>query len=216
MSRITDIKPQKFSKGGPRFNIFIDEKFAFGLPAETLVKAGLKIDQDISPSEIDKLIKENDFIRVYDLALKFLSFRPRSEKELNDWFSRKQIGEETKKMADQKLKKYGYVNDEEFAKWWIEQRMEFKASGKKLLRMELKQKGIPEEIITRLLDGYIAKNTEIELARKVVEKKMKILKGLSKQEIRQKLTQALARRGFSWEVTKQVIDEKIGKGYNPF
>lgn len=204
--QITDIKPQKREK---RFNIYIDGKFSFGLDADTLIKSGIQINQEISQEEIEKLVKENEYLKFYDHALKFLSYRPRSEKELRDWFRRKEVGEETQKMITDKLKHLGFLNDEEFAKWWIEQRTSFRPSGARLLKMELKQKGISDEIMAKWLDGYMAQGNEKELIKKVVEKKLKSLKHLKEPELKQKLFQALARRGFSWEIIKEVLGEVL-------
>lgn len=208
MPQITAIKPQKRQN---RFNIFVDGQFAFGLDADTLVKSGLKIDQEISQDEIEKLVKENEFQKFYDRVLKFFSYRPRSEKELHDWFFKKQVGELTQKLIREKLEQQGYLNDEEFAKWWIEQRMSFRPAGARLLAMELRQKGVKKDLIARLLDCYIAKDSEIELAKKVMEKKLKTLRNLSPQKMREKLAAALLRRGFTWETIKEVIDP-AGRG----
>ena len=210
MPLITDIKPQKNNK---RFNIYLDGQFAFGLPAETLVKAGLKIDQEISEEKIERLIKEDDFVRIYNRVLKFLSFRPRSEKELKDWSKKKNVGEETQKLVYQRLKHLGYLNDEEFAKWWIEQRTTFRPSGARLIALELRQKGVPREIIDKLLfSSPSALITERAQALKIAKKKRERLKGLSHREAREKLGAFLARRGFSWETIEEVlVDEKLGK-----
>ena len=206
MPIITAIKPQK--RAG-RVNVFVDGRFAFSLAAETLVKAALKINQEISPEEIQKLIEEDDFLKVYDRALKFLSFRPRSEKELKDWFFKKNIGEETQKLIFQRLKDLGYINDEEFAKWWIEQRMTFRPTGERLLLLELRQKGIAPELIATLLSSYVAKGSELELAKKVAEKKMRPLRNLPVPELKQKLMTRLARRGFAWETIEEALDEVL-------
>lgn len=209
MPVITDIKPQKRKN---RFNIYVDGRFSFGLDADTLVKSGLQINQEISQEEIEKLVKENEFVKVYDRVLKFFSYRPRSEKELRDWFKKKQIGEETQKLIYQKLKHLGYLDDEEFAKWWIEQRTTFRPSGTRLLALELRQKGVTREIIDQQLNNLAIKPfSEHDLAKKVAEKKLKTLKHYSCLEQKQKLASALARRGFSWETVKEVIDEKLEK-----
>lgn len=210
MPKITDIKPQKIKK---RFNIYLDGKFAFGLPAETLVKAGLKIDQKISEEKVEKLIKEDEFIKFYDRVLKFLSYRPRSEKELQDWFKKKKVGSETQKLIEKKLKKLGYFNDRDFAQWWIEQRMTFRPFGKRRLALELRQKGISREIIDEELAGL--KDEELsQLAEKVAKKKLKSLKNLPFFEARQKLTAFLARRGFGWEIIKEVVAKTLKRKYN--
>jgi len=202
--QITDIKPQKRKQ---RFNVYVDERFAFAVSAEALAKAGLKTNQEIPEEKIEELTKEDDFVKIYERVLKFFSFRPRSEKELRDWFRKKQIGEETQKLIYQKLRNLGYLDDEEFAKWWIEQRTTFRPSGLRLLTLELRQKGISKDLIAKLLNCHIVKDKEVELARKVAGKKLKLLKHLSDLELRQKLTAALIRRGFSFEVAKKVVDE---------
>lgn len=197
---------------GRRFNVYVDGKFTFGLDADILVKSDLKVNQEISQAIIEKLIKENEFAKAYERVLKFFSYRPRSEKELKDWFTKKQIGEELQKLLIQKLKDLGYLNDEEFARWWIEQRVTFKPAGKRLLNMELRQKGISSEIINQQLNNLAIKQfSEVELARRMVDKKLKSLKHLSGLELKQKLVAALGRRGFSWETIKEVVDGVLKK-----
>lgn len=205
MPLITDIRPQKKHRTGePRFNIYLDGQFYFALSAEALVKSGLKTDQILSQEQIEKLIKKNEFIKVYDLVLRFLSFRPRSEKELQDWFKKKEVGEETQKMVRGKLEHLGYINDEEFAKWWIEQRTNFRPMGKRAIEMELRQKGIPESLITNY---KLQITNEFSLAKKAAEKKVKLWQKLPSIQFRQKITAFLFRRGFSWETIEQMIDE---------
>jgi len=86
MSEVTAIEPQKKKE---RFNIFVDGKFAFGLDAETLVKSGLKVGQEISEKEIEKLVFENEVRKLMEKALHFLSFRPRSESEVSQYLRRR-------------------------------------------------------------------------------------------------------------------------------
>ena len=210
MPQITDIRPQKRRQ---RFNIYLDGKFGFALPAEALAKAGLKIDQVLSNKEIQQLIKENEFSKVYDRVLKFLSFRPRSEKELSDWFTKKQVGEETKKLVWKKLQSLGYINNEEFAKWWIEQRMTFRPMGKYAIARELKQKSVSSHLISQYLNILVSKSSEYDLAKKAAEKKMKVYKNLPSLEFRQKLSAFLARRGFSWETIGEVVNSFLHKKY---
>lgn len=218
MPRITKVSPQKRKK---RVNIFIDEKFAFGASLEILAKYNLQVGQKLSQEEIEKIIKEGEFQKVYDKALRFLSYRPRSEKEIKDYFYKKGVGEETQKLVLKKLKKTGLLDDKEFALWWIEQRMTFRPSGKRLLEQELRKKGINREIIEEILEeifkkeretqgaiaGRLYPSFELKLALKVAKKKLPTYRKLPFLEFRQKMTSFLARRGFSWEVIKEVIDK---------
>lgn len=210
MPIITDVKPQR-RKG--RFNIYINGKYGFSASAEALAKADLFINQEITSEKIEKLIKDDEFGKTFDNSLKFISFRPRSEKELQNWFKRKEVGEETQKLVIKKLKHLGFLNDEEFAKWWIEQRTEFHPSGMRLIKMELKQKGISDDIVSRIT-SHISPISEFELAKKVVEKKLPRLKNYKGQELRKKLQNLLAQRGFSWEIIKELVDSIVKKPDN--
>ncbi|MBI4999665.1 RecX family transcriptional regulator [Candidatus Gottesmanbacteria bacterium] len=151
---------------------------------------------------------QEEFTKFYDRALKFLSYRPRSEKELLNWFKKKKVSEKTQTLILLRLKEQNLVNDEEFVKWWIEQRTVFKPMGKYLIARELKQKGISQNIIDPLLHGSTVSLPEFDLAKKAAEKKIKTYKNLPPLEFRQKLSAFLARRGFSWEIVNDILSDQ--------
>lgn len=202
MSLITAIKPQKNKK---RFNIFIDGKFSLGLDVDTLVKEGLKENQEISSQDIEKLVKENEFQKLLDKALRFLSYRPRSEKEILDFLVRKQAGEETSKMVMVRLKDLEMVDDKAFSDWWVEQRKTFRPKGERGLKTELIKKGVNKELIKKATDGTI--NEEL-LARESLKRKMETFKKFPPEKYRQKIVSFLAYRGFSWDTIKKILDNK--------
>jgi regulatory protein len=153
----------------------------------------------------------DEFGRYYLKAIQFLSFRSRSIKEVRDnlikSLSKRKLPPETfeehKKIIEQVIERLGvqkFLNDTTFAMWWVEQRARNKPKSKMVLRMELKQKGISQDIITAVL------------SKKLVEKKIGRYKELPKAEIYKKLGGFLGRRGFSWEVTKRSIDEILDNG----
>lgn len=205
MPTITSIKPQKNRK---RFNIYLDGKFGFGVSAVALAKADLKVGQKLSRKEIEQLKEKDIKSKFYDRALKFLSYRPRSEKEMRDYLEKK--GGDTKVVEEitGKFKKQNLVDDRAFATWWIEQRSRFRPKGKYLLWLELLKKGIKKEIIE---DSLFSEKEELDLAKKAARKKVKSYKNLEPLEFRQKMTAFLARRGFNWEVIKKVLEEILKK-----
>lgn len=225
MPKITDIKEQKRKD---RFNIYLDGKFSFALSAEALVKADLSVDQEISNKEIEKLRNQDIEGKLYNRVLGFLSYRPRSEKEVRNYLLKKisvrQPGYRTVpgQLADQRqsafiesiverLKSQDLINDTNFTKWWIEQRQTFQPKGIWALKQELKQKGISENLIAKWLNGSMVEKTEVRGARKAAQKKLRILRSLTPRETRQKLTQFLAYRGFSYQTIKLVLDEILKK-----
>lgn len=153
----------------------------------------------------------DSFPKFYDRSLRFLSFRPRSEKEIADFLKKKKVGEATIKKILDKLKEYKFLDDREFARWLIEQRQGRKPRGKRLIEMELKQKGIAEPIIE---EAQNALSNQSELAKKALEKKVAVYRHLNRVKAYQKLSQFLLRRGFDWETVKGTIDEILKKEYN--
>lgn len=205
MPVITAIKPQKKRR---RFNVYLDGKFGFALSAGTLVKSGLATDQNLSQDEVKKLKDQNTETKFYDRTLRFLSYRPRSEKEIKDYLQRKKCQPKTITRIIKKLKKLDLINDQSFARWWIEQRIQLRPKGKQALRFELWQKGVEKEIVEACL---FSDKEESSLAKKVAQKKKKSYHHLKPLEFRQKMTAFLARRGFSWRIIKKTLEEILKK-----
>lgn len=204
MPQITKISSQKRKK---RVNVFLDGEFAFGLDVEALVKYNLKVGGRLSQTKIEKILKEGEFQKAYDQTLKFLSFRPRSEKEIQAYLTKKKVGPETKKMVISKLKQTKLLDDKEFALWWVEQRITFRPKGKIVLESELREKGIDREIIDSVLEKKLSDSFEEKLALRAAQKKMAVWQKLPPLKFHQKITAFLTRRGFSWKVIKKVVRE---------
>ncbi len=155
----------------------------------------------------------DDFEKYYNKALRFLSYRPRSEKEIIDKLKSKKASEEVIKKIIIKLKEYKFLDDFEFAKAWVNSRIKIKPRGWRVIQNELKLKGISKEIIDKIYDSGTVID-ELEMAKKLVEKKISRYKNLPKQEVYQKIGRFLASKGFNWDIIKKSIDEVLVKVYN--
>ena len=157
-----------------------------------------------------------DFEKFYNSSLRFLSYRPRSEKEVREKLKSKKAPSEIIKEIVTKLKEKKFINDEEFAKLWIESRLRFKPRSVHLIKLELKQKGISDEIIeSGIKNQELGAESDLEQAKKLVEKKMTRIRnkfGMTREEIYQKLGRYLASKGFCWDTIKNSIDEALRKG----
>lgn len=203
MPTITRIAPQKNQK---RVNIYLDGKFGFGLDLENLVKLGLKVEQELSDEKIAEIVKKAEFQKTYDKLLRFATFRPRSEKEVRDWYRRKKIHESLHKDLFNRLKHLELLDDRKFSKWWVEQRMAFKPMGKRALSQELKAKGVDKEIIAETLSEI--KIDEKKVAAEILEKKAYRWSKLPRLEAKRKMAQFLARKGFGWETIEKIIEKR--------
>ncbi|PIS14231.1 hypothetical protein COT65_00025 [Candidatus Shapirobacteria bacterium CG09_land_8_20_14_0_10_47_13] len=202
MAKISQISPQKTQQ---RVNIYLDGKFAFGLDLDNFLKSGLAVGQELTDQEVEKLVFKNDFQKLYDRVLRFISVRPRSRKEISDYLNRKKTPEKLVEKIIGRLAEGGLIDDEAFARWWVEQRVTFRPKGKRALLAELGQKGVDREISEKIIGEEI---DEERLAGIAAEKKLRVLKNLPAQELRQKMTNFLLTRGFSWETVKKIVDEK--------
>lgn len=149
--------------------------------------------------------------KLYDQSLRFLSFRPRSEAELFEYWKRKKVNEKEIPVVLKLLKELNLINDYEFAKWWVEQRNQFRPKGKQLLALELRKKGISKDIIDAVFEESINKESEWEKAYTIASKKARTMKNIEKHEFVAKLRAFLGRRGFNFELIRSVVDALVKK-----
>jgi regulatory protein len=200
VQRITAIEPQQ--KNPQRVNIYLDGEFTFGLAA--VVAAWLRVGQEMGEEKIASLKMQDEREIMYQKALHFLSYRPRSSAEVRQNLSKRGISESLIEETLNRLQSTGLVNDEAFARAWVENRNTFRPRGKPALRMELRRKGLSDEIVQSVLDTQV---NEADLALTTARKYARRLTGLEWPEFRQKLSGFLARRGFSYITLTPVVSE---------
>ncbi len=229
MPVITLIKPQKTRK---RFNVYLDGQFSFSVDQETLLKLKLKKDLKVSLAELTRLRREAFKAKTIEYALNFLSYRPRSEKEiyqrLKKYFQKSKTTvvdlwkteTEREKLLNEILtffKKRNLLNDQEFALWWVQQRNQFRPRGKRMLFAELFKKGIKKEIIQETLESSEQSQKDAKNAFNLAQKKLKALRKktlppkFKKQILREKLGRYLTSRGFDWPTIKETLKVVIEK-----
>jgi regulatory protein len=199
---ITSIKQQK---NKDRVNVYLDDKFGFGIDLDNFVLLHLKVNQELTENEIEEIVKKAEFQKTLDKLLRFAMVRPRSEKEVRDYFRRKKVHESMHEKLLEKLKHLELIDDEKFAKWWVEQRQAFKPKSLRILNLELRIKGIEQETIKQVLGETVI--DEEKLARELIEKKAYKWKNLEPRIARQKMSQYLSGKGFGWDVVEKVISK---------
>jgi regulatory protein len=197
MKKITAITVQK--KSPSRVNIYLDGEFAFGLARITA--AWLKTGDELNDEKIAKLLNEDARERAYQQAMLFLSYRARSEKEIRQNLLKHEIPEEVIEDTLERLRKAGLANDNDFARAWVENRNTFRPRSKKALAIELRQKGLDDEAI----QASISNVDEEALAYETGLKRATRFTSLERNEFRKKLSEFLARRGFSYSVIASVV-----------
>lgn len=197
---ITALKIQK--KNQNRVNIFLDNEFAFGL--FIINASNLKVGQIVSQSEIEKLQYADQIEEGFQKALRYISFKPRTESDICKKLSESDLDEEIINTVIKKLVEKGYVNDFQFAQNWIENRSLHKPRSKKLVTWELKNKKVSEDIINEVIIGMVP---DEKLALLASEKYAKRLSGCEKVVFFRRLSGYLSRRGFSYSIVKPTVEE---------
>lgn len=212
--KITAISAQ--ARNPDRVNISVDGKYRFSLDITQVVELGVKIDREYDEAELLELETESQFGKLYARALEYCLIRPHSSREMRDYLWRKtratkyksRTGElkeragASQEVADRvfgRLVERGYIDDEKFARYWVENRNRTKGTSWRKLQAELRAKGIESSIIETVLTET-DRTDENELAKIIAKKR-------TRYPDEQKLMQYLARQGFSYDDIKTALQD---------
>ena len=198
---ITRIAPQR---DAGRVSIYLDGRFIFGLNATISEEHGLRVGQSLSAADVTVLREREELNRAVDKALAFLTSRPRSIREVRDRLKEKEIPPDTIDAVVTRLEGWGYIGDEGFARYWIENRGANQPRGKRLLRQELWRKGVERGTVDQVLDEMEVDEAGGALA--LARKRFNQLSGYDEQTQRRRLAAFLQRRGYDWPTVKGALD----------
>ena len=198
MKTITEISTQK--KNPKRCNLYLDGEFFCGVELITVMQARLKVGTKISEQKLNEIVLSSEREKAMQLALNYVSRSLHTKVQIEKYQKGKGILPEIVTEVLNKLKEYGYVNDNGYAKAYINEKKGSK--GKRLIKYELKLKGVDEKIIDKELDGDFS---EEEGAMRVA---LKFFKGKEKTyENTVKCYRRLLSKGFDYDVAKSVVEK---------
>ncbi len=188
-------------KPGKRINVLLDGKPAFSLEADVALKENLRVGQEISDAQIETLARSDCCHRCLNTAAHYLSYRPRSEAELRERLYRRGFDGDSVKTVLKLLKEQGLVDDVAFAQFWQDSRQSSSPRSRWLIRLELRQKGVAEDIIDRVIDAV----DDDDSAYRAAASKLRSLRRTDYQSFRRRLGEYLKRRGFSYGVIDHTV-----------
>lgn len=202
MPKITKITAQK--KAG-RYNIFIDEQFAFGVTESVLIKyrlaKGLEID-----SQLQRAIqKDDDNAKAYQLALNYLSHQLRTEKELTQYLRDHEITPEGIQISLAKLRELHYIDDQNYADSYVRTVINTADKGPKVVRQKLIQKGVSATHIDQALSHYSV-DDQVTVGLAAAKKLAKKYRHRSFFEQQQKVKQGLMQKGFGGDSLSLIME----------
>ena len=190
---------------GDSFAIELSSGEALQLRAGTVAERGLIVGDTIDGATMLRLQRDDSNRRAVEAGLNFISYRPRSAKEVADHLRKKSLDATTRDHAIRRLEELGYVDDAAFARFWVESRDTHRPRGRRALAWELRQKGVADAIIEDVVARFAG--DEAALAGQAARKRAATLDASDPYKFRRQLGAFLARRGFSYDVVEQVVDE---------
>ena len=204
--KITDIK--QGVKNENRVNVFVNSKYAFSLDISQVVDFHIKIGLEITEAQLEEYKRASEFGKLYQRTLEWVLTRPHSTQETKDYLYRKTrtISQKTQSPVSnlteishdiiERLTMKGYLNDEKFAKYYVENRFVKKGISKKRLKLELMKKGVDGTIIDEVLSEN-SRNDEEEIKKIILKKRARYDD--------EKLVNYLVRQGFDFELARNLV-----------
>jgi regulatory protein len=205
--RVTALRPTK--RGPDRIAVDLDGSFAFALPATLVADERIDVGDTLDSDRVSALLAAEQASRATEAALVFLSYRPRSEKEVRDRLRRGGFEQDAIEHAIARLHEWRYLDDADFARRWVENRSTHRPRGRRLLQQELRHKGIAGDTARDAIDD--ADLDEIGAAEALARRRLPAYAGDEPAAIRRRLGAYLARRGYGYDVIRIALDRALGE-----
>jgi regulatory protein len=201
---ITQITVQKKRKN--RCSIFLDDEFTFGLDQDIVLQFGLKKGDQLTEQQIEKILLNEERKKAKDRALNFLSYRDRSEKEIQTKLKDVGYDEQIIDWVLKELKRLKFLDDKRFAQSYAQTQMITRPMGEYFLKRELKQKGIDSELIEQTVEKIYEEKDQFSVAIELAQQRKKRYQNIDDMKMKKRVSDFLLRRGFGWDVVSEVLE----------
>ena len=192
-----------------RYTVHLDGVPAFEVSDWTIGKCGLHTGDDLDEPTIGKIKSAEAETQAKNTAINYLSYRQRSSKEIIDHLTKKGFAHECAEVVTRQLQSLRMVNDLEFARAFVRDRLKRKPTGQALLRTQLIAKGISSSMTDSILDELISPQSQQDSASQAAKRKIRLMqyskKNLGEEKRKKRLLDFLLRRGFSYEIAIQTL-----------
>ncbi len=203
---ITKIEAQR--KDENRSNVFIDGSFAFGASNVDVLFYKLKENTEISEEKYNQILEDLVYVKARDAAFRILGFKSRTEKELFDKLIEKEYSEDVATKIVEEMKKYKYVDDEQYAQNFLKENIEFKGVGVSKIKFLLSQKGVSRQVIDGLFEEDNFYDEQLSKIVALIEQKTRRIdiNNITDKE-KKKIYDFLLRRGYNYSIINDAFKE---------
>lgn len=199
MPKITAISQQV--KRQDRYSIFVDGEYTLSLTSAQLIELAIATGDELEARRIVELVELSGYGKMLDRAYNYLSYRPRSSKEVKDHLVKKGCDQPTISKIIAALQEQKLLDDKNFAEIWVSERRQFQLKSRRQLEYELRQKGIEKEVIDASLSEI--SNDDTSTIKELVERKSLI----NKYGSQEKLIKYLGSKGFSYNDIRAALEQ---------
>ena len=206
--KMTITSVEKSTKNKDRLAVYVDGQFSFTISEEDYVSLNLYDKTEISPEEIDHIKNGINYRAAKSTAVRFVSLKLRSEKEVYAKLESEGFDPGTIRKAIKELKSMGYINDKIYAQKYVFDRSKLKPKAKRLLKFELESKGISGDIADEVLAGW--EIDEVTVAEGLIRRKYGKY-DLKDPKVLSKVKAFLFHRGFNYSVIENAINNYMSE-----
>ena len=167
-------------------------------------RLGLAEGQTVEPRELARTASAEEAQAAWEAGLQLLGYAARSRRELAERLAQRDFRREASAEALSRLAAAGYVNDETFAREWVERRLRQRPCGRRVLEGELLRKGVSRELAAAAIAASLDADTELELATALAQRRLE-RSNQADERVRRRIYGLLARRGFSAETIREAL-----------
>jgi len=204
--KITRLVAQK--KNPNRVSVYLDGAYAFGVHGMLIADFRLSIGRVLTEAERRKLAEADAVLRAKAVALNYIAYRPRTEREVRRKLAEKGFSDDFIAPVIERLYALGYLDDAAYARNYAHARYANKGYGPQRIRTELLRRGVNRALVDATVDELTATSDPLEAARSYAEKRWQRLAGETDSRKRlKKLSDFLVRRGFTYDTVRRVLAE---------
>lgn len=201
---------QQAQKNESRVNLFLNDEFWIGIDKDELLSFQLYKGKEIDEELKSQIEQSASTTKLTNKVINYIQIRPRSEKEIRDYLKKKNVDPITSSQIISSLKKKNLISDEQFTRWYIENRLISGKYGELRIKNELMQKGIAKSLVDNTYKSLLTDEKESEVEEKALIYATKISKTIkfeNKYEFRTKLIKKLMGRGYSYSLSSKIASK---------
>jgi regulatory protein len=192
-----------------QYGVYLDGSLALELSDWTIGKFGLRTGDDLDEQTVYKLKSAEAESRAKNIAINYLSYRPRSSKEVTFHLTKKGFEDECAESVTRHLQSIKMIDDDRFAYAFVRDRLKKKPTGQALLRQQLLSKGISSEMTDKVLAELVSPQSQQASALQAAKRKIQLTQHAAKindaEKRKKRILDFLLRRGFSYEIALKTI-----------